>query len=536
MQDAFATHLSASENARFLEQLRFTIVGSQLLSDRASNIGYKPSTPGLVVATNGEEKEDDAASHTIAGAIATLLAAFVVVWSVHWARPGGDGHMSLWRLTTVSLLLVSMGVLSYVLLKRQYTRYLRKTTLEAVSAMITNAQVFNTAAATASTLVQEVEVVSRGYQIGSPLPPASRLEDNQAQVRRCARLRRALQSSLGSLLVPFAEAFVSTRPLVNESDLDQYFDIYEISRSDIAEADDVLALPNAEPDGDESLKAIRIKTSRLHTLRKLYLCSMLALDGTNPHFVAWASVTSTMDVLSQKSAASAATLDRILSEEQSFPTPLSPKSTTTPQRNRLQGPLRRFAALSQGLRGLQAKMHILREESDRSLNSSEEVSDLGSNLLEHYDAIGTDLKSLMEDWKEGRAALAANIDKNERRVSQISSGAIFSSPTTPVSLGGLTAVEETSPLGALKALNGEGTSSLDASGSDEEVFEAVALPRPRSTMTREERLAKVREERARQSNVRERADASQYILKELETVIKMRPRSTTTGGRRSMPA
>jgi len=82
-----------------------------------------------------------------------------------------------------------------------------------------------------------------------------------------------------------------------------------------------------------------------------------------------------------------------------------------------------------------------------------------------------------------------------------------------------------SPLDALKALTGDelSSSNIDASASDEEIFEAIALPRKRLSMTREEKIAKMREDRARQSIAREKADANTNMLRELETVIKHRP-------------
>jgi hypothetical protein len=43
------------------------------------------------------------------------------------------------------------------------------------------------------------------------------------------------------------------------------------------------------------------------------------------------------------------------------------------------------------------------------------------------------------------------------------------------------------------------------------------------SLTRDERLARVREDRARQAIAREKADASTNMLKELEMVIKQRP-------------
>jgi hypothetical protein len=97
------------------------------------------------------------------------------------------------------------------------------------------------------------------------------------------------------------------------------------------------------------------------------------------------------------------------------------------------------------------------------------------------------------------------------------------SPTP--SLGGSTAVEG-SPTDALKALNGEGRPDLTQCYDDEEIFEAVVLPASRNkrvSLTRDERLARVREDRARQATAREKVDANTNMLKELEMVIKQRP-------------
>jgi hypothetical protein len=209
-----------------------------------------------------------------------------------------------------------------------------------------------------------------------------------------------------------------------------------------------------------------------------------------------------------------------------FAIPATPKMPLTPNRERWRAQLRKLNSLSSGIRGLQAKLHVLREESDRSLNETEEVSELGTNLMIQYESIGIDLKALMQEWEDGKNALASNIDRNERRVSSMSG---MLSPTT--SLGGLTAVEEGGALDALKALNGEGASrsSMDLSSSDaEEVFEAVAIPRQRSTLTREERIAKMKEDRVRRESLKDKSEANTRMLRELESVINMRPRGRTT--------
>lgn len=205
--------------------------------------------------------------------------------------------------------------------------------------------------------------------------------------------------------------------------------------------------------------------------------------------------------------------------------PSTPKVPLTPRRERWRSQLRKLNNFSAGIRGLQAKLHVLREESDKTLNDSIDLSDLGPNLMLQYESIGVDLKSLMQEWEDGKAALANAIDRNERRISSMSAMSGMLSPTT--SLGGLTSVEEGSPTDALNALNGLDTkrSSAEFSNSDaEEVFEAIAIPRQRSILTREERIAKMKEDRGKRESMRDKAEANTHMLRELESVINLRPR------------
>lgn len=347
------------------------------------------------------------------------------------------------------------------------------------------------------------------------------------------RLRRTLKASIASILRPYAEAYKSLRPLAIEVDLEKYHDIYEITHSDIQEIEDLTAGNVPESEDPETLKSLKISLQRLQIARKLFLCSLLALDadGSKPDFPRWAQATATMHHLSELSATAATNLDKILSEGDRLSRPPTPRPPLTPGREQVRAQMRKVSTLSHGIRALQAKMHILREESDRALDASADVAELGTNLLVQYDAIGADLKLLMQEWEEGRAALAMTIDRNERRISLSSAGILLSRSATPNSLGGATAVGGGSPTDALKALNGGRVEDVHglSSGSDEEVFEAVALPRQRSTLTREERLQKMKEERVRTAFRKEEKDASGNMLKELETVIKLRPRGRTTG-------
>lgn len=191
----------------------------------------------------------------------------------------------------------------------------------------------------------------------------------------------------------------------------------------------------------------------------------------------------------------------------------------------------KLSSLSRGIRGLQAKMHLLRDDSDKVLDDSHETSQNWHNIVLQYESIGEDLRIILQEWEQGREALLFTVDKSENRLSTSSaSGCAPLSPT--LSIGGSTAVEG-SPPNALRAINRlsscRSRSSTATSASGEEIFEAVAVPRQRSMMTREERIAKMKEDRVRQLMTKGKAEANTHMLKELEMVIKLRPRRRTTG-------
>jgi hypothetical protein len=324
------------------------------------------------------------------------------------------------------------------------------------------------------------------------------------------------------------------KQLIDEDDLEKYLDVYDISNPDLQEA--ALGYTEAEFEDAETLKVLRMLQYRLITLRRVYLCSLLALeaDGGKPDFTRWSTVVDSMLAVAAATGEWSAKFNRVLAEEEQFVLPSPQKFQPTPNRDRLRNSVRKLGGLSQGIRGLQAKMQILREESHMSLEETEDVSELGNHLIAQYDSIGADLKNLVQAWETGRSALALNIGRHERRISQASSG--LRSPVP--SLGGLTAVEEGSPTDALRALNGGLLSPQQSappsvgSNSDDEIFEAIAIPKTRVTMTREERMHKIQEDRVRQASLREQRDASTNMLKELESVINLRPQRVTEPGAR----
>lgn len=208
--------------------------------------------------------------------------------------------------------------------------------------------------------------------------------------------------------------------------------------------------------------------------------------------------------------------------------PPSPRVKVSPNKDRHRAQLRRLNSLSQGIRGLHAKMNLIKEESGASVERTSEDTDFGATLTTLYESIGTDLRGLLQEWEAGKSSLLASIENPDRLSRPPSTLKLPSSPTS--SLGGVTAVDG-SPAAALRALTGEEHDphipSPDNNMDDNEVFEAVAMPRKRTSMTREERISRMKEDRAKHAAARERMDANTNMLRELETVIKFRPRGST---------
>ncbi|KAK7459211.1 hypothetical protein CaCOL14_002840 [Colletotrichum acutatum] len=516
---AVASRIDRADNSKFLEQFRYTIIASQLLSGHSilSQNHASSRSANMAIDGNPADKLLDSTS-----AVVVVLGALALVVSINWLA--GTGSLNKRRTFVILLVFVIAAGIAHVFMRRQWLRYRRLQALSEVTAFVSNSQEFDSATGAAIALVQEVELVSRGYRLSAPLPPISRIED-RSQTRKCVRLRRALRACFADVIPAYDQTVAVVKGFSEQLDLEKYYDIYDISDFDMSDAQQ--GFKENEFEDTESLRTLKILAARFHTIRKMFLCALLALDasGESDDLLKWTTTVEAVRTLNTATQRAFDNLKRLLSDEESFPPPPTPKMPLTPGRERWRSQLRKLNSLSSGIRGLQAKLTLLREESDRSLNESDDISELGSNLMSQYESIGADLKILMQAWEEGKAALALGIDRNEKRLSSMST---LLSPTS--SLSGLTTVDEGGGAAeALKALNGESPSSLDFSSTGEpdteEIFEAVAKPfRPRSLLTRDERIVKMREDREKREIAKEKADANKGMLKELEMVINLRPR------------
>jgi len=97
--------------------------------------------------------------------LATAAAALVVAWVVRWIYSGGYAHLTKKRVSFSALVLVAVAAISQAYIRQQWLRYLRNQALAEVATFVSKSQDFDSASSAALLLVQEVELVSRGYRM-----------------------------------------------------------------------------------------------------------------------------------------------------------------------------------------------------------------------------------------------------------------------------------------------------------------------------------------------------------------------------------
>jgi hypothetical protein len=209
------------------------------------------------------------------------------------------------------------------------------------------------------------------------------------------------------------------------------------------------------------------------------------------------------------------------------------KSPLSPRHMKWKHQIMKVGDMNMSIRSIQAKMSLLLEESKRTLDNADDVAELGQMFMGRYEGIGKDIQDLMEAWEAGKSSLASTIDKNERRVSSIgmTSPSLFGSKIPEVREdgeegdGGVAAAWEKLTGGEAPPATEDGLSPdspMFSPTSTMETFEAIATARPRSLLTRQERIQRAQEDRAAKLAARERALQQGWVMGELKDVLKNR--------------
>lgn len=162
-QKAVNSRLGRADNAKFLERFRYVIVASQLLNTH-SFLGQ--TGPGQSRDATGPTLDaPQLGPFTLSGAAATATLAFSFTWLIHWTRGNGTFIHGKIRVIILSTTIIASAFILYTYVRKQWLQYLRQQAIVEASQFVHKAQEFDVVAAGALTLVQEVELVSRGYRL-----------------------------------------------------------------------------------------------------------------------------------------------------------------------------------------------------------------------------------------------------------------------------------------------------------------------------------------------------------------------------------
>ncbi|KAI1163655.1 Mysoin-binding motif of peroxisomes-domain-containing protein [Nemania serpens] len=521
LQETVTSSIDHAGSIEFLERLRLAIVQSQLL-DNPLTLGYQSSTESTL---SQPPAELNFHGLTTPGVMVAAVFGFFLASLARWYSLGG--FLLTWKrlLVSVSLTVVLLHVVR-VHVRKEILRNIQRQGLVESTSFFALSRDFDCANSAALNFIMEVELVARGYRLSTPIPPISRLEKDGQNVK-CLQLRQAVRTSLAEVISTYYQTAFTIWGFAEQTELLQLQSQYQFTVADVVERFRLFS--NSDAQDGEKLQSLKDAAYLFHDIRKVFLSGLLALhtSGRDADRLRFTTVLESFKELSVVTKQAYTRLKDVMAESdyQINPPTKAPKPPLSPNHDRWQHQVRRLGSMTMNIRSVQAKLHLLQEESSKALNEANDITEMGPLFMAQYDSIGQDLRDLMDAWQSGKKALQSGINKNEKRISSI--GSVMTSPTStmsgPTMAGDESSTDEHEPgvEDALRKLTGDAPPSLTSPETqiEPEVFEAISVPRPRSTLTREERLTRMREERKNKEVARAKADTYRGMVRELEGVL-----------------
>ncbi|KAK9256108.1 Mysoin-binding motif of peroxisomes-domain-containing protein [Lipomyces tetrasporus] len=441
--------LGPQENSRFLERFRYVLVTSQLLEENVSVAAFgRSEDPG----DHFQSRFLDSSSKSSKGNRSYLGAGtkhwvgsggFIVVVAVlfSWFVRGGDrlisGVGTKCKLLVGMVVGLSVSLFFYAHAWRKRLRSTRKTAIDCATRFINNNHLFDVNMSRTIGIVQEVEFISRGFGIpgittsvsvpsygasGRNSTSLSRILKRKSPIglRKCKKLRSQISSALKLSLSLYRRSMDGLSELCNHSDLEKYFDIYDLNGTnsmhleeedqqrnngdDSELLDDDENVVDDESECIESLWQLKQQFRRLHHTRRKILCCLLAMDahGDRSDVKKWRSVVQEIKTLSDLMKQLSDDLGRSLMQDDVNELVEFYAKEHAGQHQQQELPQRRYShrrvpslqlhiqskwrphlqalnTMAATLRNIEAKMFVLREDSARLERHDLRISESFSN-------------------------------------------------------------------------------------------------------------------------------------------------------------
>ncbi|KAG0234797.1 hypothetical protein BGW41_000976 [Actinomortierella wolfii] len=234
LSEAFSSSSSEVEDAEFEERFKYLICTSPFLNSDATlhahERGRRAEGNNLPdeIEYNARYFSPGRFGYSLGFGSLVALAAHTVLGRTRIGRAPWFRPMFVRPMATGIALATSLWIIR--LLRRRRTQRTQRRALRSLQLLVHHCHTLDSRVNRAMMVVQEIELVSRGYRLSTPLAPISRIEQ-ASKTRRCNLVRAQLLSTLDTSSALFQRATETLQSHIDEKRLHTLLDMYNISSS-----------------------------------------------------------------------------------------------------------------------------------------------------------------------------------------------------------------------------------------------------------------------------------------------------------------
>ncbi|KAF0442220.1 Mysoin-binding motif of peroxisomes-domain-containing protein [Gigaspora margarita] len=409
LQETLSIALPLQEENEFEERFKYLLCTSHLLNDTLSVYFYDSKKPDPIEISDAGLYLGGISRRNFEILLSSVIGMIVVVLT--WLLHGSDSKdigTKIMQLPIAFMLALCCTFFLYRRMRRKAMKTLHSSALYFLEMLVYNCQNFDIKLNKALTMIQEIELVSRGYRLSMPLT------EQCSEDRRCGVFRETIHDILREAFESYCDAVVAMNPETLKNNLAIMYNMYNIIPH--PEDDEW----NLEEQDSFSLEFLKQCFQKMHTKRRELLCHFLALDimtpgrdsGRTDYEQHWVIVN---EHLNNLGVVTGIYLDRIIATSAidlyTIPTPKQDfLSQPIPQiitNKKLKTYLHRLASVEQRVRSIQAKLYICNEdvrkyhEAEAADTSEDEIE----RLIKQYESISNDFVYIFQEWEDGKKAL-----------------------------------------------------------------------------------------------------------------------------------
>ncbi|KAG1053530.1 hypothetical protein G6F43_004401 [Rhizopus delemar] len=282
--------------------------------------------------------------------------------------------------------------------RQRSIRHLYGSVLSKMQRLIESSDIFDGKVQHVLITLQEIELVSRGYRLSTPLSSiSSRVEQHGSKQRKCVQLRNRLASILRRAFIVHEEGIIDLVDVIDKAHLLGLYEMYNVNS--------LASLSAVEAEGCYSLDQLKTLVRVMQLKRRECMVHFLALEADMDE-KGWKVVNNILDHFLNEFTNFTKELMNVLNAE-FLDKQLNGFDSET-QDSGLKPFIHRLSLLTQELKTIEAKIYLCNENVRQSdtLESKQKV-------MADYLAVQEGFETMMTEWKNGKEVLQSYLDLSE---------------------------------------------------------------------------------------------------------------------------